>query len=382
MMKRLVAFVVGLLGLLILVNQVSAQSMEMQSAKLYKKQGEIDKAIEWLEKAIAKKPENAEAHYLLGELYGQKGRMTDMVKEFDASLSHSKKYEKDIEPLRQNYFAESFNAGVKAANASDYPEALKGFLNAKSIDSKDIRTYKNLAFVYLRMDSISAALGVYQALLAIQPSDYDTYITMAQIYNDEKRKEYDKSVEILQKGQAAAPDSVRPRLVRELGITYDMMGKGDEAVKMYQEALQARPDDGSLLFNLGYLYYRRADYPNAILGFKKVLDIDAEDFEANYHLGRSYLLVGEQQDKQGRELEEAAMKKKKMHTKQIDSLKAVAKENFKAARPYLEKAVTLKPEDHFAWHDLAVSCIRTGDNARGEEALKKEEELRANSEKN
>jgi tetratricopeptide (TPR) repeat protein len=382
-MKRFISVLMGLMVWLVFTQGINAQSVEMNSAKLYKRQGNIDKAIEYFEKAIAKKPENAEAHYSLAELYGQKGRLQEMVREMEASLSYSSKFEKEIQNLRQKYFAENFNAGVKAAKEEDYPGALKGFMNARIVDPKYVDNYRNLAFVYSRLDSTAAMIKVYEDLLAIKPDDYQSYIYIAQTYNDDRRKEYDKSIEVLRKGLASAPDSARARLIRELGITYDLMGKGDEAIKTYQEALQTQPDDKNLLFNLGYLYYRRDNYPNAISEFKKVLNLDSEDFDVTYHLGRCYLLMGEQQEKQAREMEnEAAATKKKPNTKRLDSLRSVAAENFKVAKPYLQKAVTLKPDDYFAWHDLAVSYIRTGETAKGEEALKKEEELRANLQNN
>ena len=122
---------IGLCGVLVLMAapRVSAQSMEMTSAKLYINQNEWDKAIHWLEEALKKKPDNAEAHFLLAQGYGQKGRMTDMLTEFTAAEQHDKKgkYSKDIKAFRQKYFAESFNAGVKAFNEQDFEAAAEKF---------------------------------------------------------------------------------------------------------------------------------------------------------------------------------------------------------------------------------------------------------------
>src|SRR5262245_31130029 len=98
--------------------QTFAQSMEMTSAKLYIQQNEWDKAIHWLEEALKKKPDNVEAHFLLAQGYGQKGLFAEVIKEINATEQYDKKgkYAKDIKMLRQKYFAEAFNAGVKAFN--------------------------------------------------------------------------------------------------------------------------------------------------------------------------------------------------------------------------------------------------------------------------
>jgi tetratricopeptide (TPR) repeat protein len=376
-MKRFISMLAGLMALAMFTSGVFAQSVEMNSAKLYKRQGEIDKAIEWFEKAIAKKPENAEAHYMLGELYGQKGRIQDMVREFETSLSHSKKYEKEIIVYRQKYFADNFNAGVKAANEENYAAALQGFMNARVIEPEQIDSYKNLAYVYMRMDSIPAVLRSYRELLAIKPDDYETYMTMASIHN--QRQEYEKSAELLQKAVAAAPDSARPRIIGDLGITYDMMGKPEEAMKTYQDALKMSPGNKDLLFNLGRLYLMRDDYANAINQLTEVLKQNPEDFEVNYNVGLSYLKIGERLDKRAREIEDEAMTaKKKPNTARIDSLRQAANANFNGAMPYLKKAVELKPDQGSAWHNLGVGYMRAGDQEKAKEAFAKAETLEKN----
>ncbi|MDZ7290534.1 MAG: tetratricopeptide repeat protein [candidate division KSB1 bacterium] len=375
-MKRILMVWVGLVMLLILADGVRAQSVEMNSAKLYKKQGEYDKAIEWFEKAIAKKPENAEAHYLLGDLYGMKGRIADMVHEFNASLSYSKKYEKDISLLLQRYFAEQFNNGVKAANEQNYPQALESFLNARLINPTQPDSYRNLAFVYTRMDSTDAVIRVYHELLAIKPDDYQSYLMLASIYN--QRQQYDECIGALQKAAELAPDTARTRIIGEIGITYDMMGKSDEAMKTYEDALKLSPGNKDLLFNMGRLYLLREDYANAIKKFDEVLLTNPDDFEVNYNVGLSHLKIGERLDKKARDIEDEAMaKKKKPNTARIDSLRQVANESFKAAMPYLLKAVELNPEQPNAWHNLGVGYIRTGQLEKANEAFAKSEALQA-----
>ena len=373
-MKRVVSLLINLAVLSVLAQNLYAQSVEMNSAKLYKRQGETDRAIEWFEKALAKKPDNPEARFLLGELYGQKGRLADMIREFEASLAKSPKYEKDILALRQKYFAESFNGGVKASNDGNYPEALKAFMNARLFEPNQLDSFRNLAFVYLRMDSLDAVLRVYQELLVIKPDDYETYITMASLVN--QRKEYERSTEYLKKAIAVAPDSAKPRIIGELGIIYDTVGKGEEAMQMYQDALKMTPGNKDLMFNLGRLYLMRDDYPNAINQLTEVLKLNPEDFEVNYNVGLSYLKIGERLDKKSRELEDAAMTaKKKPNTARVDSLKQASTAQFKAAMPFLKKAVDLKPEQGSAWHNLGVGYMRTGDTDKAKDAFAKADAL-------
>jgi len=373
-MKRFISIFMGLVVLMAMSSRALAQSVEMNSAKLYKKQGEIDKAMEWFEKAIAKKPDNPESHYMLGELYGQKGRIPEMVKEFDESLKYSKKYEKEISVYRQKYFADSFNDAVKAANENDFPKALHGFRSALAIDPKQVDSYKNIAFVYTRMDSTPAVLRTYKELLVLKPDDHEVYAAMASIHN--QKQEYASGAELLQKAIAVAPDSVKPRYIGDLGITYDLMGKSDEAMKTYQDAIKTNPGNKDLLFNLGRLYLVREDYANAIQQLQEVWKNSPEDFEVNYNVGLSYLKIGESFDKKARLLEDAAMAaKKKPNQARIDSLRHAATENFKASMPFLKKATEIKPDQASAWHNLGVGYMRAGDQTKAKEAFDKAETL-------
>jgi Flp pilus assembly protein TadD len=200
---------------------------------------------------------------------------------------------------------------------------------------------------------------------------------MASIHN--QRQEYEKSAELLQKAVAAAPDSARPRIIGDLGITYDMMGKPEEAMKTYQDALKMSPGNKDLLFNLGRLYLMRDDYANAINQLTEVLKQNPEDFEVNYNVGLSYLKIGERLDKRAREIEDEAMTaKKKPNTARIDSLRQAANANFNGAMPYLKKAVELKPDQGSAWHNLGVGYMRAGDQEKAKEAFAKAETLEKN----
>jgi tetratricopeptide (TPR) repeat protein len=482
-MKRIIVLSAGVIAFLVLASGVSAQSVEMNSAKLYKKQKEYDKAMEFFEKAIAKKPENAEAHYELGGLYGMKGRIADMVREYQASLRYDtkKKYERAINDSLRRHFSKNFNIGRDYANAENYAKALEYFANATVIMPEQPDARLNLAFVYLRMDSMLAAIKVYQELLTVKPNDYETYLRIANVYNQlvnkakamvsengmvfltpsnnplpaindmetkynrigiygdslreiasgffsligggkpwefrqfskddyrgafksgeplallvtnkESAKEilaaggaveipfnsafwYEKSVDVLRKAIEAAPDSARPRIIADIGITYHIMGKTDEAMKTYEDALKMNPDNKNLLFNLGQLYFMRDDYPNAIKQYIEVWKSDPEAHDVNYAVGTTYLKIGERLDKRANEFEgemlstkSAARTKKNLSTARIDSLRQAASEHFKAAMSFLLRAVTLKPEETSTWNNLAVGYLRNGAREDAEQAF-------------
>jgi Flp pilus assembly protein TadD len=246
--------------------------------------------------------------------------------------------------------------------------------NAKLIEPSQVDTYKNLIYVYSQLDSIPAMITIYDEILTINPNDYEAHLAVASLHS--RRQEYDQAIDRYRKAVEVAPDSAKPRIIGEIGITFDLMDKGEEAMKTYEEALKLSPGNPDLIFNLGRLYFMRDDYANAVKQFTEAWKANPEDFEVNYQVGASYLKIGERLDKKARELEEemltskpTAKTKQTPNTARIDSLRQAAGENFKAALPFLLKAVILKPEQASAWNNLAVGYMRNGQIENSKDAF-------------
>ena len=94
-----------------------------------------------------------------------------------------------------------------------------------------------------------------------------------------------------------------------------------------------------------------------------------DDYESILNTGNAYLSLAEDDMKPLRE-------GKEMSESEVKEIKDQAIENYKAAIPFLEKAVTLKPEDPVTWTNLGVAYINAGMKQKGEEAFKKSEELK------
>ncbi len=419
-MKKNMLLRCGVLVLVVASSPAFSQSMEMTSAKLYIQQQEWDKAIHWLQEAVKKKPENPEAHFLLAQSYGQKGRFAEMITEINATEQFDKKekYAKDLKNYRQKYFAEAFNAGVKAFNEQDFETAADKFSTSAMLDPAQIGSYQNLSVAYRQLENnlaegvpcegcgtnehewdpaakrcrdkstgdylkfcccpeakdqlANAVINMYQTLIKMEPDSVMTYLALSDYYKN--KKQFEQSAGVLSEAVQKHPNDAR--LLSELAITYDFLGKSDEAFKMYEQALVNRPDNKDLRYNYGRLFLMRQDYDNAIIHFEKVAEAAPEDFEANYNIGISHLKIGERLDKELRELNEAVSKKKqKPDTQKMESMKAEAKQHFEAAVPFLEKAVSLKSDQSAVYFNLAVGYTRVGQGEKAKAAFAKAEEL-------
>lgn len=136
--------------------------MELQSAKIYKKQGEIAKAIEFYDLAVSKEPDNAEALFERGELLGtiamdnsqmgvrkkvagdvsdpQRAVLERVIKDFDGVRSmaasgdkKAKKFESKVKDIVERYWWEFYSKAVAADSNYREMEATNSLENANAV---------------------------------------------------------------------------------------------------------------------------------------------------------------------------------------------------------------------------------------------------------
>jgi Flp pilus assembly protein TadD len=79
-----------------------------------------------------------------------------------------------------------------------------------------------------------------------------------------------------------------------LGYTYADLGTNlDEAERLIAEALKIKPDDGYITDSLGWVYYKKGDYPRALKYLKRATELVPDDPVIMEHLGDAYLKLND-----------------------------------------------------------------------------------------
>lgn len=129
-------------------------------------------------------------------------------------------------------------------------------------------------------------------------------------------------------------------------------GKALEAEDMIKKAIETDPNNALLHFNLGTIYEGKNDFENAISSYLNAIKADPNHLSANYNLGALYNNNAAEYYKQAQD---------ESDNKKYDALMLKYEETLKQAKPYLEKAHELDPNDVATMVSLKAIYYKTGE---------------------
>ena len=91
-------------------------------------------------------------------------------------------------------------------------------------------------------------------------------------------------------------DSKVAAAIFALGVLYDRDNKREDALRMYQQAVQLSPWNQKYLHNLADLYYEAKQYEPAIEKYKQILHADANFLPPYHGAARAYRILGRLHD--------------------------------------------------------------------------------------
>jgi len=228
-----------------------------------------------------------------------------------------------------------YYTALSAANAGEkdpgkyYPLALTNY--AKLVTTKysgNNKVYLDMSTLYLLQKDTTNALKIAAEGITKFPS-----------YSDLRKREIEialqsgKQTEVLGKIQSAITnDPKNKELQYYLGLTYSQIGDAANAVseKAKDDATKGKQHAIAL-----------ENYSKAADAYKKALEIDPDYFEANMNLG--YVLMRPALD-----IFNAANKLPASKQKEYDAEIAKSNAQLDVAKPYLQKAAELRPNDYNA----------------------------------
>lgn len=271
-----------------------------------------------------------------------------------------KNYLEDADKIAWTSGYSLFNSAVKAYMKNETERATRLYTlsldifpldkdnNLKRNNITPELVYKNLYFTAYKAKDFPKAKQHLQKLIDLKFNDPKIYLYMCRINLEEK--DTASAIASIEKGRAIFDDN--SILMNEEIRLYVLTGKTDILIEKLNQSIENAPDNEYLFLTRGTLYDGKKDSEKAAADYKKVLELNPDNLDANYNLGILYF-------NQGAEKANAANSLKS--NEEFEKAKKVFEEKFKTAAPYLEKALevnTRKTEDNQALYKTTLQILK------------------------
>ena len=197
----------------------------------------MDDAVKSYEKAVAIKPDYADAHFNLGNILRDLGELDGAIKSFVKTIE-----------IMPEYDEAQYNLGVTLQELGQLDEAIEQYEKALSINPENADLILNLGFIYQSLGQIDEAIEQYDNALTIDPDNAKVLNNLAVIFRD--LDQVDEAIKYFKKALAIKPDYAD--VYYNLGFIYQDLGQVDLAIKQYEHAV-AINDYAEAYHSLSYL---------------------------------------------------------------------------------------------------------------------------------
>jgi len=275
-------------------------------------EGDFKGAENAFNKVARRNPEFAPVHVQLGLLYNLLKRKNDALnsfqkaselnpmrtdalgfmaaiyladKKFDEALQVCEKHKEKVQENPSSLASIEYLEGNIFLAKGDTRKAKERFKNAIDMDPNILPSYVALAKVYVSEKKYDEALAEYKNALLKNPKYFPGHMAIGTIYDvkgegEKAESHYRKALAI--KGDFAPAANNLAWNLAERG------GNVDEALTFARIAKEHMPNSAAVMDTLGWLYYLKGTYLNAIAEFQDSLARDPNSSVVNYHMGLAY----------------------------------------------------------------------------------------------
>ncbi len=227
---------------------------------LYQLKGDYKKSIEYFDKAIALKPELAEAYYNKALSFRRLGNFEEALRWYSEAIERN--------PTDPDFF---YNRGIVRKKLGDLKGALEDFKKAVELNPLFVRAYNNMGNVYYALGEVEKALESYRKALDINPTYLDALFNAALVLRESGRCR--EAIDYYDRILALSPDNAAAMI--DKAICLKELGRFDEAERLYRRAMEVDKGFEPLaLYNLACLYNLKGEKEKAKELLEKSFQLD------------------------------------------------------------------------------------------------------------
>ena len=210
-----------------------------------------DDARKFLEKAVELDSTFAVAYLYLARSYDALRNVKAANEAYERAMVLSQKA-----PEKERLYIEAIYA---QAVEQDPEKGARILMQLVTKYPKEKQAHIDLFRYYRWTGSLDEAMGECNKVLALDPTNGPALNALAYVMVD--KRDFDKAIEYFERYASVSPGDPNP--FDSMGEMYFRMGRLDEAIAKYKEALEVKPDFGCEL-SLAYLYALKEDYAEAM----------------------------------------------------------------------------------------------------------------------
>lgn len=273
----------------------------VEGAKLDLRNKDYDRALQNVNTALEKNPDNAQALDLKGQILQEQAFATqdkdehtrmlnEMIQAYQRVLELDPGLAEDVnQRLRLAYYNE-FQRGVQAFNRgretdSEYSVAAEYFGNAALIQPDSADAFLNEGYALYNAGNVAEAADRIERSIEMGESAADTYSFLSSLYLSNDRA--GDAVTLLEQARQKFPENVD--IQAQLLNAYNAAGQADRAMQIYSESVAKEPNNKLFRYNFGSLLLNAERYDEAIEQLTVATTLDPEYADAFYNLGASYV---------------------------------------------------------------------------------------------
>jgi len=312
---------------------------------IYGQTGNLEKAIDSLERSITIQGNIPATHLNLGLVYMRQARTKHALACFEKALK--------LDPGSTVAHRELANA-LQSGGRAD--ESIAHYLAALRAEPDSPASLFNLSSAYLSTGKQELAIPVLQQALKLQPSNPDAHFMLGNLLVE--KGNYESAAIHFRTAITQRPNFSEAQI--NLGNVLLRAGANEEAIAAYQKALQLDGDSADILFNLGNAYRATGELQQAENAYRRSLGICPDMHMALNNLGITLLETGDMEGAETCYLDSIAQDEH-----QVDAYINLAncyrdQRKPEKALATLQKALPFHPEQAELHWDLSLLLLATG----------------------
>jgi len=234
--------------------------------------GQLGEAIAHYTEALEIKPDVAQVQSNLGNALVREGQVEEAIVHLQKAL--------EIDPG----YAEAYNhMGSALMKKGQAGEAIAYYQKAVQLNASYADAYNNLGVAFLRNGQVDEAIAHYRKAVAINPGSAEMQYNLGNALA--RKGDWADAIECYQAALSTERDSVKAAKVRNnLGAALEKLGKSDEALEQFSQALQINGNYPEAHCNLGRMLAQRGRRDEAVAHLREALRLKPGYEEARKQL--------------------------------------------------------------------------------------------------